>query len=66
MGCDVETVSINNENYQNIDTDNEKQWHHYLNPTVIFTVSGKGITIHSINRGMYGTEQLNVSWFFAE
>jgi len=57
-GCDVETVSRTHENYQTIDTVSEKLSRDYLNAIVIFTVPGKGITIHAINREMYGTEQM--------
>ena len=64
MGCDVGTVSTKHENYQTIDRDSEKPWRHYLNTTVKFTVSGKGVTIHSIKGGMYGTEQLKVTCVF--
>jgi hypothetical protein len=56
LGIDVETVSRNHENYQIIDIFSEKPSHYYLNRAAIFTVSGKGIIIHAINRGMYGTE----------
>jgi len=40
VGCDVESVSRNRENYQTIDKVGEKPSRHYLNPTIVFTVSG--------------------------
>jgi hypothetical protein len=52
LGNDVGNVSRIHENYQIIDTGSEKPSRLCLKPTVIFTVSGKGIIIQAINKGM--------------
>jgi hypothetical protein len=48
------------------DTGMENTFCHNPKPTAIYTDCGKGIKIHSINRGMYGTEQLKVRCAFLQ